>query len=394
MFTITATDFARLEEARRLQVERYRTAYFKREGTLPPDTDCALEREWLRVVVGEQDCCLPIGTLTKWGKTFGETAPLSISINGKVTVKRGTSSISLFTLPVETGKGFHFRSGCTTALDAPIPLTVTNGALIPELPDLSAELATLRAETTANRKQVNREKAIAKARKIEREALDTLAKASGEASEAKAIVDGMTLKQAVSHARACLNARRLLHSTFANVGTLPAWLPLTFQESVYEWDETKGEHADKVSTLDTLPAWREYANPYQTARAALEEYKPRLQWPSYVESLASEAGLSVATYKRANPDRARPIYGPTFDKLKESERKALDKLKIFTRARFREYLTAQGLPDCLASEYGWQVEQARAYSRARLLLSTWEQRRADLESRAFEATKAREGAEA
>lgn len=383
--TITALDFARLDEARRLQVERYRTAYFKREGALPSDSDPAIDRAFLRVALGPLDCLIPVAMLTAWGKTFGEAAPLSFDLSpGSLTVSRGTSRLRVFASRVEyDDKGNGYRTTDTRkaeTLPAPVVLTVTPGnAITLCVPDLAEELKTLRAETTANRKAVNREKAIAKAKRAEREAVDDLARDSDEAAKAQAVLDSMTLRQAISAAKRCRAAMRDYRAALAEPFTAPAWLPPSFTVSRYEWCEQAQDHVDKVSTVDTLTAWGEHVATYRAALDALAAYKPRLSWPSYVESLAKEAGQSLAAYKRANPNRAFPIRGPQFDKLTDAKRQAFRALDSFVSCRCSEYLREQGHGE---------------YRRARRLLSTWDQRRADLESRVFEARKGRERAEA
>lgn len=171
MPTITPAEFAKLNEVRRLQVERYRTAHFKREGSLPSDSDAAIDPQWLRVKLGEIDRCIPVKTLTAWARTFGDSQALSFELNGVVTVKRGTSRLRLFTASVMyDDKGAGFREGATpiAPLDSPVTLTEgPDGSLAVSVPDIAAELSTLRAETTANRKQLAKERAITKARKAE-----------------------------------------------------------------------------------------------------------------------------------------------------------------------------------------------------------------------------------
>lgn len=376
--TITALDFARLDEARRLQVERYRTTYFKREGSLPSDSDPAIDRAFLRVALGPLDCLIPVDMLAKWGKTFGEAAPLSFDLSpGSLTVTRGTSRLRVFASRVEhTDKGIAFRSGCTVPLDAPVVLTVTPGNTVALcVPDLGEELKALRAETTANRKAVNREKAIAKAKRAEREAVDTLARDSEQAEQAQAVVDSMTLRQAIAAAKRCRAAMRDYRAALVAPFTAPAWLPPSF--TVTEWDSAAQDDISK--TVDTLTAWGEHVATYRAALDALAAYKPRLSWPRYTESLAKEAGQSLAAYKRANPDRAFAIRGPQFDKLTDAKRQAFRALDSFVSCRCSEYLREQGHGE---------------YRRARRLLSTWPQRKADLESRVFEARNAREKAEA
>lgn len=393
--TITASDFARLNEARRLQVERYRTAYFKREKALPRDDDPGVNRQWLRVKLGTLDRCVPVGTLAVWSATFAESAPLSFDLAGPfVTVKRGTSSIKLFTLPViHDGKGNSFAEGITpiTPLSPPVLLTVTpDNALALELPDLAEELKALRAETTSNRKQIAREKAIAKARKMVKDARERLEKATQEAAEAQAVIDSMTPAQAAAFARRCLATRRLYNAALANPQTVPAWLPKVYVREFFNCATQKGDE----ETRQTAPDYMAYAADLANAQAALAAYKPRMQWPSYADSLAREAGMSLAAWKRANPDRACPIIGPAFDRLKEARNKAFDNLKWFIYHRFGEYCTAQGLPDCLASPDMSQYCQPRAYSRARLWLKAWPALRFDLEGKLTEANAALERAEA
>ena len=383
--TITASDFARLNEARRLQVERYRTAYFKREKALPADSDPGVNRQWLRVKLGTLDRCVPVGTLAAWSATFAESAPLSFDLAGPfVTVKRGTSSIKLFTLNVMyDDKGQGFAEGITpiTPLNPPVLLSVTpDNTLALELPDLGEELKTLRAETTSNRKQIAREKAIAKARKLVGDAQNKLAKANREAIEAQAVIDSMTPAQAAAQAREYLTARRLYNAALANPQTAPAWLPLSYNKD--------GE------SRKTAPDYAELAAALDLAQAALDAYKPRMHWPSFIKYRAERLGISLAAYKKANPEDATAVYGPAFDRLKESNKKTIDRLTYFIRDRFAEYCAAQRLPECLSSTYFDQYNHPRAYSRARLLLKAWPAMRHDLEWTLTEANATLEQAEA
>lgn len=188
----------------------------------------------------------------------------------------------------------------------------------------------------------------------------------------------MTLRQAVDFAKRCRDANRAYRLALVAPFPAPAWLPPTFTENRYEWNAETCEGADVETVRDTVAAWGEHVAAYQTTESALQAYKPRIQWPSYVASLAKEAGLSLAAYKRANPDRGFPIRGPQFDKLKEAKRVAFNRLDSFLTGRCTAYLTAH---------------HYRAYSRARLLLRTWPQRRDDLESQIRESTATREHAE-
>jgi len=397
MPTITATEFARLDEARRLQVERYRTAYFKREKELPPDTDAGISRQWLRVKLGALDCLIPVGMLTKWAATFGESAPISFDIiKPFVTISRGTSRIKAFVVNVlYNDKGEGFAEGFTpiAPLNPPVVLSVTpDNTLAVELPDLAEELAILRAETTSNRRQVNREKAIAKASKQLKDARGKLNEATQEAAEAQAVIDSMTLGQAITFARRCIHARRLYRAALANPQTAPEWLPLTYSREFWNVATQTGD----TETRQTAPDWREYAAALDLAEKAVAAYKPRMQWPSLVKYRAERLGISLAAYKKANPEDATAIYGPAFDRLKEARRKAFDSLSYFIGDRFKEYCTAQGLPgECLASKW-FDVHQQgiAAYSRARLLLKSWPALRSDLEGKVSEANAALDRANA
>jgi len=398
MPTITATEFARLDEARRLQVERYRTAYFKREHALPPDTDAGISRQWLRVKMGALDCLIPVGTLTKWAATFGESAPVSFDlVKSFVTISRGTSRIKAFVVNVlYNDKGDAFAEGFTpiAPLNPPVLLSVTpDNTLAVELPDLAEELAILRAETTSNRRQVNREKAISKARKQLKDAQNQLDKHTQEATEARAVIDSMTLRQAIAFARRCVDARRLYRAALANPQTAPEWLPLTYETGCTKWDED-GQKAVPLPPTNTLNDYREYAAALDLAEKAVAAYKPRMQWPSFVKYRAERLGISLAAYKKANPEDATAVCGPAFDRLKEARRKAFDSLSYFIGDRFKEYCTAQGLPDCLASKWFEPYNHPRAYSRARLLLKSWPALRSDLEGKVSEANAALDRAEA
>lgn len=395
MFTITPAEFAKLSEARHLQVERYRTAYFKREGALPSDTDPAINPQWLRVKLGELDKCIPVGILSKWANTFPETHALGIELNGRVTIERETRAVNGKT---STGQALASRLSLLThsivfddkeaaymgslpnyrhqaaPLDSPVELTPTpGGSLLVSVPDQSAELATLRKETTATRKRLTQERALEKGRKAERNAREQLKQENERAAEAQALIDGMTFKQAITYARKCLSAARSHRAALVEPFPLPAWFPPTFEVSLYEWNEAKQEHGERLETRDTGEAWRGLVAAYQATLDTLAAYKPRLNWPSYVASLASKAGMSLAAYKRANPDRAFKTYGPTFDKLKEAKRAAFRSLESFLESRCTAYLTAN---------------HHRAYTRARQLLSTWPQRCADLQSQIREAIQA------
>ncbi len=383
MFTITPAEFAKLTEARRLQVERYRTAFFKREGLLPTDTDPNINPQWLRVKLGDLDKCIPVGILTQWAHTFEDGQALQVELNGRMTVRRDSSRLSLWVHPVahdDKGNAYMGRlpdwRSKAAPLDSPVELIPTpGGSLSVSLPDQSTELATLKAETTAARKQLAKERAIAKARKVEKEKREQLERATSEANEAQAVIDSMTLKQAVSYARKCLSAARSYRAALVAPFPAPAWLPPTFEQT--RWDVDTQD--DKTETVSTATALRERVSAYQATLDALAQYKPRLSWPSYTASLAREAGMSLAAFKKANPDRAFKTYGPTFDKLKEAKRAAFQALERFLESRCTAYLTAN---------------HYREYNRARRLLATWPQRRADLESQVREATQTRERAEA
>lgn len=238
-----------------------------------------------------------------------------------------------------------------------------------ELADMVTETAT--TSTLAERKADAKSKRIDKTRKAEREAVDRLARATTEAEQARAVVDSMTYREAVASAKRCRAAMRDYRAGLVEPFAAPGWLPVSFASEV--WDSTAQDYVSK--TLETVTVWGEYVAAYRAADLALQAYKPRIQWPSYVASLADEAGMSLAAYKRANPDRGFPIRGPQFDKLKEAKRQAFRALESFLDSRCTAYLNENG---------------HRAYSRARSHLATWEQRKADLESQAFEARNRRE----
>jgi hypothetical protein len=388
--TITSREFCRLNEARQLQIERYRTAYFKREGELPKDDDPAISRHWLRVLINGQDRCIPVKLLTAWAKTFDTDTPLTFNLapNGVLVVKRGTSSLKLFTAaPMYDDKGRAWLTaadstvrGFPAELPDAIPLIADNGTIRLDLPDVTAELAALARETTSNRKTVAHEKALAKARKAEKTTLDALNRHTEEATAAQAVIDKQTLAEAVAFARRCLAARRVFRASLDALDTLPGWLPATYQDEVYVPSTETEEGQFKPCTVDAAAEWRELVAVYQSARAAREAYKPR-------------QGGRVARWRPSRHKRP----ATKLDRLIEAETKARDTLTQFLSARYREHLATLGLPDSLASDdkFGaWSVlSGCQIYTRARQLLRTWPQRRDDLQSAYNEAVAKREGLE-
>ncbi len=380
--TITPREFARLDEARHLQVERYRTAYFKREGELPKDDDPAISRRWLRVLLSGQDRCIPVKLLTDWANTFEDTQLIVITLcpNGLLVIKRGTSRLTVPTVgaQIEGGKGYA-HLGAIMELPEAIPLAVEGSSIRVDLPDIAAELAALAKETTGNRKVVAKAKAIKRTTKAEKAALDTLTRHTQNVEQAQAVIDGQTLAEAVAFARRCLAARRVFVASLATLETRPAWLPATYAGEVYEWDEAEQGHRTKPATVDAVAQWGELSAALTTARTERETYKPR-------------QGGRIA---RWHPNKRRaPTKG---DKLAEAEQRAERALAGFLSARYRDHLATLGLPDSLATDsgYSWSVlHGVQAYSRARLLLRTWPARCADLTSLHAEAVAAREAAEA
>jgi hypothetical protein len=72
---IPAREFARLVEARQLQIERYRTRVFRESGELPSESDPAVDREWLAVKPANGAArCIRIGLLARWARTFDAIA--------------------------------------------------------------------------------------------------------------------------------------------------------------------------------------------------------------------------------------------------------------------------------------------------------------------------------
>lgn len=400
MPTITPVEFTKLVQARHLQVEKYRTAYFAKEKALPSDDDPMVDRQWLLVKYDGDypfEACIPVGLLSKWADTFDTAEPLTFEPqpDWRVLLSRGTSKIRVMGFrPEYMADGTPFRKsgryGSQIAvLDAPVKMTQVGDSINVEIPDITAELAKLKATTTDNRKAIAREKLILKTRKTERDAKERLERAVNKANEAQAVLDGMTLKEAIRHSCCCLYARRLYRSSITNVESLPDWMLPSFTREFFNCETQSGD----TETVDSRTVYGNLLAIYQSALDALNEYKPRLSWPSYVGQLAKEAGMSVAAYKKANQSRAFKTYGPTFDKLKEAKNRTLKNLICFVRDRFEDYCIQNGLPKCIASEYAWDVMSYRTYSRARQHLKTWEQRKVDLESQVFEATKARENAE-
>ena len=371
--TITAPEFAKLNDARRLQIERYRTGYFKKFGKMPKD-DPLTDRERLNISFGGDSFMIPIALLTKWTATFGDILELPLSFQpGILTLKYKDSTLKVFTY-----KG--------ASLDAPIPLNIVEGKATVGIPDIKEELSILVKETTGNRKAIAKAKAIVKAKREENQALNELTKEIEAAEAAQAVVISMTKKDAVKFARRCLAARRLFRNTIANPEAVITWLPATYRvEDRQIWSNDKQDYETAPAfDANTSDVWKEYASNVTKARQACEEYKPRISWPSYF----------TAKDKKEKPEYGVKKYGPAYDKLKETEKGAISCLEYFVRARFKDYLAAQGLPDCLASEFfDGQNSSFRAYSRARILLSTWQQRKEDLQSRYQVAKTARERAE-
>jgi hypothetical protein len=169
----------------------------------------------------------------------------------------------------------------------------------------------------------------------------------------------------------------------------PAWLLPTCERDYFDVEAQAGA----TETVNTRDLYLSYIASVAFAQSALDDYKPRLSWPSYVASLAERDGISVAAWKRANPDRAFKTYGPAFDKLKETKKRATDALNRFLERCFGEYCEANNLPKDLSSSwFSAQGADICPYSRARLHLRDWPARREDLESRLHEAQAALEKA--
>ncbi len=382
--TITPREFARLDEARHLQVERYRTAFYRQAGELPRDDDPNCSRRWLRVLLAGQDRCVPVGLLTQWANTFDDAQPLSLALSvmpgscadGLLTISRGTSRLRVPTVStqIEGGKGYAYLGGIMELPEA-IPLIPEGDTIRLDLPDIAAELAALARETTGNRKTVAKAKAIKRTTKAEKAALDTLTRATEDAAAAQAVIDGQTLPEAIAYARRCLAARRVFRDSLAALETRPAWLPATYAGEA--WDAETATHTP--CTHDTAEQWAELVALYVAARTECETYKPR-------------QGGRVAHW-RPNKRKA----ATKGDKLAEAEKRARSDLAFFLGARYREHLATLGLPDslALADACAWSVlHGVQTYSRARLLLRTWPARCAELTSLHAEAVAAREAAEA
>lgn len=224
----------------------------------------------------------------------------------------------------------------------------------------------------------------AAARKVS-EATAAFNRATEEANEAQEVIDKMSLADAIAFAKRCRDARRLYRAAMSQPKTAPEWLPKTYPSLGLRVDE-EGNYEGEYD-IQTLPAYLEYVAALSDAEKAVTEYKPRMHWPSYAADLASKANMSLAAWKRANPDYSHKVYGPAFDRLKETEGRALTALINFIENRFGEYLEAQNLPKCLGSKwFSGSYSEHRPYSRARLTIRAWPAIKLDLESRVSEAT--------
>jgi len=230
----------------------------------------------------------------------------------------------------------------------------------------------------------------AAARKV-REAKTALNRATEEANEAQAVIDKMSLADAIAFAKRCRDARRLYRAAMGRPKNAPAWLPKTYPSLSLRTDED-GNYEGEYD-IQTFPAYLEYVAALSEAEKAATEYKPRLHWPSYAADLARKANMSLAAWKKANADYSHKVYGPAFDRLKETEGRALTALINFIENRFGEYLEAQNLPKCLGSKwFSGSYSEHRPYSRARLILRAWPAIKLDLESQLNEAALAFEKA--
>jgi hypothetical protein len=245
------------------------------------------------------------------------------------------------------------------------------------------------SSTPEDRKAEAKKKRVESAMTKVKEAKKRFEEATEQANEAQSVLDRTTLEEAVSFARKCLAARRLYRNTLENPTVAPDWLLPTCERDYFD-AEAQAWATETVSTQD---AYISYVASVTFAQSALDDYKPRLSWPSYVASLASEAGMSLAAYKKANTDKAFKTYGPAFDKLKEVKKRATDALNRFIEKCFGEYCEANNLPKNLSSSwFNAQGADICPYSRARLHLRDWPARREDLESRLNEAQAALEKA--
>lgn len=285
MSNITHLQFTRLVKARHLQIERYRTEYFKQHNENPSAGEPEMDRSRLFVKLRDDAFILPISIMEKWAKTFGEETPISFDyVRGLATIvlKRNTSTLRTYIYgPDYDAQGNAFLRnekrgyGAVYKLDKPIELKESIGTpnyLTVEDIDIEGELAKLKAQSKDNRKVEARNKAIAKANSALKEAKARLAEATESAEKAQAIIDGQTLKQAIAYSRACLKARRLYRATLDNPSLLKKWALPTFERAEsYNHDTGKAVYVER----DTVVEFQDYVNALAMAEMNLSAYKPR-----------------------------------------------------------------------------------------------------------------------
>lgn len=404
-FTISASTLSRLNLIRQLQIAKLMVEQYRKEESLPSDGSAEIDREWVGVKIGELERMIRINLLTKWAKTFGDEAVLSILLGERIlALEHGkTSVLKTFTMGIERdGENkplYRLAYGNPVYVPEPIPFTVNvfNGELTLEAgseSDNEEQLQSLKSEVSKARKVLSLGKQFAKARKDEAKALRELTEETERASAYQATLDSMTLQDAIYLARRVLAARRLWRKTNEDVSVIPAWLPITFIESGrIGWDEAKQDNYEiPAQTINTIDELNPLIVSYVAARDARLSYKPRNSWPSWIE-WDERDGLSLPAYKKLHPELASKVYGPAFDKLKEEESKAKRNVQYFLRDRFSEYCMNCGLPksDYIMSPY--LSSEICAYSFARKWLKNWEDRKAELQSLYDEAKGKRESIE-
>lgn len=393
-YLILPTELARLHEARRLQVERYRTTYLAREGVLPEqgDGDLATDASQMALSLGDAKILVPIKLLTDWARTLDTSTPLTLTLcpDGTLILRHATGTLRVFTrslLHDESGKPYLTNTySRNTPVEAEI-ITLSaapgdSGLLTASIPadiGTAGDLKAMKAETAKARKAVAHEKALAKARKAEKAALEALMKGCERAEAAQAVLDGQTLADAIAFARRVRQARRAWRSDTITPEIRPAWLSPTYGIAAGPgWDKEANAWSDSLpaQTVDALAEHTELAFAYVDAQAARREYKPRKHWPRWAN----------AEKRKRRPDLGVPVYGPAFDKLNEAENKARHSLVSFLSKRFDEWCISQGLPTGLTHE--WLPDEARPYSRARLVVRAWERSVKDELTTAYDVAKA------